>query len=127
MSYIAQSGTDAYTPTQLILGDADIVTDSITVLSGENLAANTVVGRVTASGKIVECDLGAADGSEVPLGILVNAVDASAGDKAGNIYIGGEFNRDLLAWHTSFATDLLKDAAFDGTNIAIKTPTYSVG
>ena len=124
---LAGQSSDTYAPVDLIIGDADVVTQDITVLSGQNLAANEVVGRVTASGKIMASIIGASDGSEVPLGILVNAIDASGGDLAGTIYIGGDFNEDELVWDAGYSTDLLKRKAFDGTNIKVGPLAYSEG
>lgn len=219
MVTLASRSSDTYTPTDLILGDTDVVTRPCTVDDGQDLAANTVVGRVTkgaavaakqsgtgdgalsavtlgqdaivgvyvltgkteaadagtfevkdpngvtladltvgvayvsdhinltvsdgaadwdigdvihvtvsaGDGNVVACSLAATDGSQVPVGILVNPVDASGGDAAGTIYVSGEFNEDALVWHASFTTSALKRNAFDRTPIHIKKPTYSVG
>lgn len=127
MVNLASSSTDAFTPSQVILGDADVVTKSVTVVSGQTLAALTVVGVITASGKYAVCNLAAENGTEVPAGILVNAVNASGGDKDGTVYLGGDFNIAALVWGASFTTAVLKNAAFLGTNIVVRTSTYSVG
>lgn len=219
MVKLASRSSDAYTTTDLVVGDADVVTEPCTVKTGQDLAANTVVGRVTkgaasaakqsgtgdgtisavtlgqdaivgvyiltgkseasdggtfevkdpngallddltvgvayvsdhinltvndgaadwdigdiihvtvaaGDGDVVACALDATDGSEVPVGILVNAIDASGGDAAGSIYTAGEFNQDKLVWDASFTTDALKRNAFDRTPIHIKKPAYSVG
>jgi hypothetical protein len=55
----------------------------ITVISGQNLARNTVLGRITASGKYTAWTTGAADGSQNAAGILLDPVNASAGDQPG--------------------------------------------
>jgi len=59
--------------------------DEVTVASGQNLAAGTVVGVITASGKVTQLAPGASDGSQNAAGVLLNAVDASTGDKPGVI------------------------------------------
>ncbi len=59
--------------------------DEVTVISGQNLATGTVVGVITASGKVTQLAPGASDGSETAAGVLVNAVDASAADRPGVI------------------------------------------
>ena len=59
--------------------------DEVTVASGQNLAAGTVVGIITASGKVTQLAPGATDGSENAAGVLLNAVDASTGDQPGVI------------------------------------------
>ena len=59
--------------------------DKVTVASGQNLATGTVVGVITASGKVTQLAPGASDGSQNAAGVLLNAVDASTGDKPGVI------------------------------------------
>lgn len=45
-----------------------------------SFAPGTVVGRVASSGKIVPFDSTATDGSQIPIGVLKNSVDALADD-----------------------------------------------
>lgn len=59
--------------------------DKVTIISGQNLAIGTVVGKITASGKYTILAPAAIDGSEVAAGIMTAAVDASAGDAVGVI------------------------------------------
>jgi hypothetical protein len=59
--------------------------DEATVISGQNLGTGTVVGIITASGKVTQLAPGASDGSQNAAGVLLNAVDASASDKQGVI------------------------------------------
>lgn len=54
--------------------------DVVTLVSGQNLAAGAVVGIITASGKYTIYSNAAADGSQAAAGILLGAVNASAGD-----------------------------------------------
>lgn len=124
--YLAETSSESYTPTHLITGDQDLVTIPVTVAPGQNLAAYTVVGKISASGKIAVCNLGASDGSQTPFGILVHAIDASSADKAGVVYIGGCFNPDALTWHSGFDTALKKAVAFDRTNITLRAAGYSL-
>lgn len=56
---------------------------NITVITGQNLVAGTVLGKITASGKYTAWTTGAADGSEVAAAVLLEAVNATAADKAG--------------------------------------------
>lgn len=57
--------------------------DQVTVISGQNLAIGTVVGIITASGKVTILAPAAADGSQTAAGVIVAAVDASAADAKG--------------------------------------------
>jgi len=119
MNAIAGSSTVSSTPDNLIAGSDGIVTDSATLLSGQNLVRTNVVGRVTTSRKLIECDPGAADGSEVPVGILVHDCDASAADAICQFYKGGKFRMSEISWHAGFTTDGQKKAAFDRTPLTI--------
>ncbi len=57
--------------------------DKVTVISGQNLTTGTVVGIITASGKVTQLAPAAGDGSQNAAGVLLLDVDASAADKAG--------------------------------------------
>ena len=118
---------ETYAPVQLLAGNADVRTLDNQILDTGNLAQFTVVGRVTATGKLVVYTPGATNGSEKALGILCHAADASAADKVVQIYVGGDFNADALIWPGSVTTLLAKQAAFDGTDITVREPMYSVG
>jgi len=73
--------------------------DSAVVVSGQNLVAGAVVGKITASGKFTEYDDAAVDGSEVAAGILFDAVDASAADANGVVIVrDAEFNAAEVTW-----------------------------
>ena len=58
---------------------------NVTIVSGQNLVAGQVVGKVTATSKYKAYDDDNGDGSEAAAGILVCAVDASEGDMPGVI------------------------------------------
>ncbi|BES53361.1 MAG: head decoration protein [Aeromonas veronii] len=106
-----------YSPVHLFAGSADIVTDHFPV--GANLAQYQVFA-VNAAGAAVPHDPTASDGTEKAVGITLYAVTQSAG---GNVagYIGGDFNHEVLVWHSSLDTLAKRKAAFLRTNIAIKS------
>jgi hypothetical protein len=52
-----------------------------TLITGQNLVAGAVVGRITASGKLTVLAPAASDGSQNPVGMLFDACDATAEDK----------------------------------------------
>lgn len=56
--------------------------DTVTIVSGQNLKAGAVLGKITASGKYTEFNTANADGSQTAVAILWDAVNASGGDKA---------------------------------------------
>jgi hypothetical protein len=87
--------------------------ETVTVLSGQNLLAGTVLGTVTASGKVKAYDNDAVDGSQTASGILLFAVDASGGDKKGVALVRGPaiLATEALAWGAGVTTQGEKDAA----------------
>ena len=99
--------TESLNAGEFIIAEANgtISREAVTIVSGQNLAAGTVVGKITASGKYTAYDDDNADGSQAAAGILYDAVDASAADKAGVI----------IARHAEVITAKL---TFAGTNDA---------
>ena len=84
----------------------------ITVLSGQNLTAGAVIGKVTASGKYKVYTVGATDGSESAIAILFDAVDASSADTTGVILARDmEANVNALVWGATVTTQGHKDTA----------------
>lgn len=110
------------TPTPLFAGDMDVITEE-GILDTGNLAKYTVLGKITATGKLVQWAPGAADGSQIAYGILTQPADASAADQKVGVYIGGFFNDAALVWpvHASADTLIERKAAFQGTLIRIGT------
>jgi hypothetical protein len=65
-----------------ILSEADgtLSRDKITLITGQNLAAGTVLGRITASGKYTILAPAAVDGSQNAAALLGQATNATAAD-----------------------------------------------
>jgi hypothetical protein len=81
------------------------------VLSGRTLPAGAVVGKVTASGKLIYWTAGASDGSQNVYGLLFDRADASEGDcKAVVLVRSAEANWAELQWDAG-VTGLEKTAA----------------
>src|SRR6056297_1429596 len=83
------------------------IKDGGTIAQAGVVKAGTVLGKITASGKLVACDKDATDGSEKPFGVLYEDVDTTDADKVAVIYLQGSFNKDALIF-------------VDGTTIADK-------
>lgn len=80
-------------------GNGAISRAIVTVLSGEDLVAGTVLGKVTASGKYVQLAPAATDGSKAAAGILYGATDASGGDTEGVAILRlAEVHADEITW-----------------------------
>ena len=86
-----QSGRD-----NLLSGDFPIVTESVTIISGQDLKRGAILGKITASGKYILSASAAGDGSEVPSLVLSKDTDASAGDTIAPTYASGEFNQNQV-------------------------------
>lgn len=71
----------AYSPKNILTGAGSYTTRKITLISGQNLTAGAVLGKITASGKYNLSLSAAVDGSNTPDMILAQDTDASAGDK----------------------------------------------
>src|SRR5690348_11606747 len=81
--------------------------ENVTIVSGQDLAAGAVVGKITGSGKYAIYDNGASDGTEVAAGVLARAVDAGSADKDGAIIArDAEVNGDLLDWDDNDGTGI---------------------
>jgi hypothetical protein len=89
--------TETYDPSTIEIGGTVVESTKVTILSGQTLAAGSVLGRVTASGKYVLSLAAAEDGSEViqPV-VAMHAVDASAGDVVADVWIAGKFDASKL-------------------------------
>lgn len=66
-----------FVPDQLIAGTLQLVTDTVMIDAGNVLTRGTVLGMITDSGNYTACVKTAADGSQTPLAILVDDVDAT--------------------------------------------------
>ena len=86
---------------------------NVTIVSGQNLGAGTVVGKVTDGGKYSAYDDDNSDGTETAAGILLCAVDATDGDKAGVVIDrDAEVKDDLLVFaSTNDSTDITNGKA----------------
>lgn len=102
-----------YTPDRLHAGDFPIRTRNVTIISGQNLVRGTVLGKITASGKYNKSLSAAVDGSQTPIAILAEDIDASGGDKTGVIYISGDFNQDALTIGTAHTIASITDGLRD--------------
>ena len=104
----------------IIAGDEpDLLNETGTLAGGQNLAARTVIGRITATGLLVKSDAAATDGSEQPIGVLVHAIDATAAAKTVQYYKSGCFFADALVWDESF-DEPAKLAALDKIAISVR-------
>ncbi|MBN3866447.1 head decoration protein [Gluconobacter kondonii] len=119
--YLPGAREAVFTPDQLIAGNLKLVTEQVTFASGAGaLVRGTVVGRVTASGQYIKSVPTATDGSQTPVGITVDSVDATSAAAAGSIYVMGEFNSNYMTYDSTWTLDALT-AACRPNNLFVKT------
>jgi hypothetical protein len=92
---------------------ADGATDFV---SGDAFDITVAAG----SGKYKRAVAAATDGSQRPVGILVDDADATAGDVAAAIYSTGEFNEAALNFGAGHSASTVRDA-LEALNIYLKT------
>lgn len=90
--------------------------EGATILSGAGaLKRGSVLGKVTASGKLVLVNsAGTDDGRRTPYAVLLEDVDATSADKAAPVALAGHFNSaalifggsDTIATHRAALRDL---------------------
>jgi len=104
-----------HTLENLLVSDIDVVADSGTILTGAgaNYARGTVLGKITASGKLTICDKDAVNGAAVPFAVLANDTDATAADKSATVYLAGGFNVSSLVFASGTVAADVKDLARD--------------
>lgn len=113
---------ETFTPDSLIAGSFPVQTRSATIASGAGvLTRGTLLGKITASGKYVKSLAASSDGSEVPVAILSEDVDASLADVVTIIYETGEFNVNDVTFGTGHTEASVTDA-LRTLSIFLKTP-----
>ena len=102
-------------PDQLITPNFPYVEEGGTILTGLDLKRGTVLGKITASGKLVAVDSANSDGSENPYGVLMEdaKTDAPAGDKVAPVATSGQFIVESLIFGGSDTIADHKDAMRD--------------
>ena len=98
-----------FVPDQLVVSTLQLVTDSGTITGGTFLRG-TVLGKITARGKYTKSVKTATDGSQNPVAILVDNVDASTTDQNGGLYLMGEFNQNRIVYDNTWTVADLKSA-----------------
>ncbi|PHM22415.1 head decoration protein [Xenorhabdus budapestensis] len=98
-----------FIPDQLIAGQLQLVTDSVTMAQFGLLKRGSVLG-MNKSGEYVLSVKTATDGSEKPAAILVDAVDTTVSSQTAGVYLMGEFNAHRIIFDKSWTLAELKTA-----------------
>lgn len=95
---------------ELFAGDFPVESMSIVLSSGQAGKMGWVIGKVTATGEYKLSVKAAEDGSEDPVGILVDDYDATAADCPAEMYLTGAFNDDALVFGAGWTKAEIRDA-----------------
>lgn len=91
--------------------------EKVTLISGQNLAVGTVLGKITASGKYMAYDpaaTGGTAGAENACAVLLDTTNASDGDVACTVLARGPAiiaDKSQLIWGSGVTTDGHKNTA----------------
>lgn len=97
-------------PAGILAGNTDLAAGrKVTLLSGQNLVAGAVLGKITSGGKYVLSLSASADGSQTPDMILAEDCDASGGDKECLAYFRGDFDENRLTIGTGHTADSIRE------------------
>ncbi|WP_237387325.1 head decoration protein [Xenorhabdus sp. Sc-CR9] len=91
-----------FVPDQLIAGQLQLVTDTVTVAKAGLFQRGAVLGQITASREYVLSKKDATDGSQVPCAILVDNVDTTDNSQSAGVYLMGEFNQHHILYDESW-------------------------
>lgn len=102
----------AYDPSGILIHDeAPRYIEVVTLLSGQNLPAGRMVGKITTGGKYKEALAASSDGSQLlsQCGVLMDACDASGGDKQCRVLITGSVDAAKVTFGTGFTLAAVKE------------------
>jgi len=122
MSFDAQLRTESFEYDNLIAGDkprAKAVYATLT--DGEVVVRGSLLGVVTADGKLLVSLTAATDGSEVPRYIAAEAASPVGADAQILVYAAGSFNEDRVVYGTAHTAASVK-AGLRDYQIYLETP-----
>jgi hypothetical protein len=92
--------TDNTLPSLLLAGEHSFHQETFSAAGALTFPKGMVLGRITASGKVTFYASGAVDGTQFPMGVLMNElITTGAGDTEIRIMLTGQVREDkLLVW-----------------------------
>lgn len=104
------SSDAAYDPNDIIADPKNLFARAVTLASGQNLVRGAVLGKITAGGNYTLSLSAAGDGSQTPVAVLAQDMDASGGAKTVQVYLRGDFKASKLTYGTAHT----KATVFEG-------------
>jgi hypothetical protein len=115
---LGRTSESVYDPNGLLIDRDDAFGEAVTIVSGQNLAAGSVLGQITSGGKYALALAASNDGSQTPCAIIPEACDASGGDKTAFVFYTGRFRQNKLVFGTGItAAASRRDLAQKGLKI----------
>lgn len=108
-------------PFELYAGEKELVDAHDMVAPDTEVAQYTVLGRVTDTGLLVPHNPAGEDGSEVIVGVAMQAVTTGDDPISLPYRVSAFFNHDALVWHDDVDTLEKRKAAVQGTEIQVGT------
>jgi hypothetical protein len=95
------SSETAYDPNDIVADSKDLFAREVTLVSGQNVVRGAVLGKITTGGKYALSLSAGSDGSQTPVAIAAQDVDASGGDKKIQAFFSGDFKASKLTYGTA--------------------------
>lgn len=92
-----------YDTTKIFVWNNEYETGTFVAGAYDDVVPGTVVGRIAASAKLVPLDSSASDGSQFPVGILVDQV-AAGDERTATICIAGDVNEGSIVFYNGTDT-----------------------
>ncbi len=110
-------------PSQLVLNHEK---DETWMLgAGLTLQPGAPLGLPTGGTELIESLPGAADGSQIPVGFTLCAVDTTAGAVEGVVLTEGELNYNELNLDAAWTKDLLKERLAQNRGLYVTEPVWA--
>jgi len=104
----------------LLNHDFPYITDNFKLITGQNLKRGTLLGKITATGKLKQRIAASTDGSENAHSILVHDADATASELRVVVYLTGGFNSNSIGLDPSDTMDATLKSQLRDKNIYVK-------
>jgi len=114
---LASNATETFTPDQLLAGEGEVRTTSLTITAGTAIAALVPMGQITATGVWAKYAPAATDGTQYARALTAEA--SGVADAIIPAYVSGVFNAAKVAWPAGI-TAPQKAVAFTDSMITIK-------
>lgn len=101
------SSEAAYDPNDVLVDSEGILTREVTLVSGQNVLRGAVLGKITTGGKYKLSASADSDGSQTPVAVAMQDVDATGGDKKIQVYLNAKVRPSKLIFgtgHTAAST-----------------------